>query len=437
MALPLLQTPTFSLTIPSVFDDTVLDCRIYHPGSFFGDEEETRTATATNTVERWRKKGAVIAHPYAPLGGSYDDPVVASVAAEILGNGYVVGTFNFRFGGSLGGAGDSKGSTSWTAKAEVADYVSFAAFFIHYLHHLDPQPSQTNLHRPLHAAPNGTLTPIPSSVVPSGAPADDRGNTASVILGGYSYGSLIATYLPPVEAILGQFADVGEGSTEAEVVLRAERLAGQWNKESLLDIGSRRGRSSGTHPPRRSTSHSVVVGGEETEPGVRRPSRDSRRSMETIRKSLDFVRTSPSRRRHASKNHLPEEDPPGAKVDRKHLPTPDTYYLLISPLLPPISTFATFFSDLSHLARASPRSLAPKQGEKLVANPTGVVWGSRDGFTSHHKLRKWAESLAGKPQSRFRFWEIVGAGHFYHEAGADAQLRKHVRLWSQDIISHA
>ena len=34
---------------------------------------------------------------YAPFGGCYDDWVVTITAAEILKQGFVVGTFNFRY----------------------------------------------------------------------------------------------------------------------------------------------------------------------------------------------------------------------------------------------------------------------------------------------------------------------------------------------------
>jgi hypothetical protein len=37
-----------------------------------------------------------VAHPYAPLGGCYDDPIVDIVASTILKQGFIVGTFNFR-----------------------------------------------------------------------------------------------------------------------------------------------------------------------------------------------------------------------------------------------------------------------------------------------------------------------------------------------------
>jgi alpha/beta superfamily hydrolase len=40
---------------------------------------------------------AIVAHPYAPLGGCYDDPVVASMGNALLDAGYIVGTFNFRY----------------------------------------------------------------------------------------------------------------------------------------------------------------------------------------------------------------------------------------------------------------------------------------------------------------------------------------------------
>ena len=43
-----------------------------------------------------RKKAAIIAHPYAPLGGSFDDHVVSETTKLLLDHGFIVGTFNFR-----------------------------------------------------------------------------------------------------------------------------------------------------------------------------------------------------------------------------------------------------------------------------------------------------------------------------------------------------
>jgi hypothetical protein len=82
--------PAWSFTIPSLADDTPLDCRIYHPPHF--------EAVLANAAENGHPtRGAVIAHPYAPLGGNYDDAVVLTLVKCLLREGFVVGTFNFRY----------------------------------------------------------------------------------------------------------------------------------------------------------------------------------------------------------------------------------------------------------------------------------------------------------------------------------------------------
>ncbi|GME64406.1 hypothetical protein GTA08_BOTSDO12950 [Neofusicoccum parvum] len=94
------QHPAYSFTIPSLHDDAALDCRIYHPqGLFAGDGSSSHSGTQPQGEKprgQQRKKAAIIAHPYAPLGGNYDDPVVGNVGAECLAAGWVVGTFGFR-----------------------------------------------------------------------------------------------------------------------------------------------------------------------------------------------------------------------------------------------------------------------------------------------------------------------------------------------------
>lgn len=81
--------PSYTLTIPSIEDDTPLDCRVYHPADL--------NAALSDSRDQGSAKCAVIAHPYAPLGGCYDDPVVLSVVETLLGHGFIVGTFNFRY----------------------------------------------------------------------------------------------------------------------------------------------------------------------------------------------------------------------------------------------------------------------------------------------------------------------------------------------------
>ena len=88
----MLPPPTISFTIPSIEDDLPLQCRIYHPTSLCPP-----AITSPQIISNgWLKKAAIVAHPYAPLGGCYDDPVVDVVASTLLKEGYVVGTFNFR-----------------------------------------------------------------------------------------------------------------------------------------------------------------------------------------------------------------------------------------------------------------------------------------------------------------------------------------------------
>ena len=76
-----LPSPTYSFSIPSIHDDTNLSCRLYHPPQLSPEGP---------------LKAAIIAHPYVPLGGSFEDDVVFLVGGVLLKEGYVVGTFNFR-----------------------------------------------------------------------------------------------------------------------------------------------------------------------------------------------------------------------------------------------------------------------------------------------------------------------------------------------------
>ena len=85
--------PTFTFTIPSIHDGIPLDCRLYHPPH--------SVLSPLNTELSWNPRGAIVAHPYAPLGGCYDDPVVLAAVTEILKQGFVVATFNFRYGSQL------------------------------------------------------------------------------------------------------------------------------------------------------------------------------------------------------------------------------------------------------------------------------------------------------------------------------------------------
>ncbi len=332
---------------------------------------------------------------------------------------------------SSSGAGSSTGRTSWSATPETLDYISFIGFFVHYVSslRLTNSPSSPRKYS------GATLSPIPSTQL---APCNPVNSTCpqgmTLILGGYSYGSLITTLLPDTESILRRFTDVTSGSAEAEIRLRALHLSGRWNRDALVRGRSHRDKTS------RTQEKAVVVGGEESEPGTRRPSRESRRSVETIRRSVEFSR------RKLGLRHTDSSEAEALSLEpvlqSATVISPNSYYLLISPLRPPISSLMTMFSKVrrrgpsNHLLSADSQGYyLPDTNQNLITNPTLAVYGDKDFFTSQKKLRKWVEDLAGRPQSSFQFREIPGAGHFWQEESVEAQLRAAIRDWLRVTLS--
>jgi alpha/beta superfamily hydrolase len=83
----MMPEPTCQFTIPSIQDDVQLECRIFHPKPTKGLQSHGANP---------QRKGAIIAHPYAPMGGCFDDHVIQAAGSELLKQGYILGTFNFR-----------------------------------------------------------------------------------------------------------------------------------------------------------------------------------------------------------------------------------------------------------------------------------------------------------------------------------------------------
>ncbi|KAF2814777.1 uncharacterized protein BDZ99DRAFT_184501 [Mytilinidion resinicola] len=416
MAVP---EPAFTFTIPSIHDDTPLDCRIYHPAALLD-------APAAGS-HRWTKSGTVIAHPYAPLGGSYDDHVVGMVADELLKEGFVVGTFNFR------GAHHSKGRTSWTGKPELDDYISFAGFLIHYLDLLQLQ-SPPPVSKP--TMPSASRSPISPEKLPS-KPKENLPEKALILLAGYSYGSLITKHLPPTAQLLSLFSRPTPGSAAAEILLRAHTLAAQFNRELAAAHQSAKKHSHEPHP--------VKMGGEETPPDLRRSSREVRRSSEHARSfELPHGMRSLSLRRKRGASQQSQENGLAvieSRVSASTAPSPapnlkqresendarpatSTAYLLISPVPPPLSTL--MIPGIGHKFWNKHKE---HQGETIVQRPTLALFGDADGFVAVRKYRQWAAKLAAEPGSRFEYGEVGGAGHFWHEEGVEGKLRENVQRW--------
>lgn len=389
----------YSLTLPSLEDDTQLDCRLYHP-------KQLQAVLSDPTTEA-RLKGAIVAHPYAPLGGCYDDHVVLSITETLVEEGLVVATFNFR------GAGESAGRTSWTGNGERNDYMSLVGFLVSYLEKLR------------------TTSPTAEEL---------RLSEINLILAGYSYGSLVLAQLPSIKTILQRLENPVAGTAEAEIILRATKLASETKHHLEIDHSpaSPRGRqlrpedAAATSLGRRTGVSPITVGGEETDPSTRRRSRDSRRSTDLIRKSMDAVHI--GRKRRSENIQKPEKTNSSSTASSGgdgSRPDIATHYLLISPVILPLTNSlcppgppSVGLGSLS--IRTQSNSAA---GSQFLSHPTLVVFGSKDVFTSSKRLRSWSEKQVKLSHSRFEWAEIEGAGHFWSEEGAMEGLLEMVKGW--------
>ncbi|TDZ44913.1 hypothetical protein CTRI78_v009217 [Colletotrichum trifolii] len=328
-----------------------------------------------------------MAHPYAPLGGCYDDPVVGIVAAELLKQGFVVGTFNFR--GALGSAG----RTSWTAKPERSDYMSFIGFMVYYVHFLDPFGSKET------ASPISKRSPTP----PEAHSKLPQANEPLFLLGGYSYGAMITTQIPPMDRILGQFASPAVGSAAADIRLRAQHLAEHQNVILASAMAAQ-----STSP--RKLYMSMRVGGNEDS---QRKSHDSRRSFsldaeERIRRGVNEL-LAKTKRHHHREPAVAEEDNTGQEEGTTTLQG-------AAPVLEAVA-------GLVQLSEA-----------KLVKNATLALFGDKDGLVSVAKLRSWVQRLEAADGSRFHGEEIASAGHFWTENKVAYVLRQKVADFAARLV---
>jgi hypothetical protein len=267
-----------------------------------------------------------------------------------------------------------------------------AGFLIYYVHNIEIQDHE----------------PCPSSPVTKG--------TILLVLGGYSYGSLITSHLPNPRDILNTFCTPEEGTAAAEIKHRAASLAGQMNEQLRVLGASRMHHGNSVHKH----GHTLAVGGEETSPDKRRRSTETRRSTDT-RRSLDLPKKLSSLRRKSHEIKPPFTPPTPATGTA--LPSIESAFLLVSPLLPPISSFTAL----------SLKQDNEEQRERFSSAPSLAIFGNDDLFTSAKKLRKWSQAISSKPASKFRFVEIDGAGHFWHDRNTQEKLRIAVNEWLGEL----
>ncbi|KAG6104986.1 hypothetical protein E4U31_001669 [Claviceps sp. LM219 group G6] len=462
----MLPEPALTFTIPSLHDGTRLDCRVYHPASL----------AATNpSAPPWKKHAAVLAHPYAPMGGSYDDPVLGSVAATLLGAGYLVGTFNFR------GAGHSAGRTSWTARPERDDYASMVGFTAHYVHFLDPF---SRLVKP--DATDGNVDVMKGLTAAAAEQATTRPSFSSskkieplslLLMGGYSYGAMVTMRLPPVEDLLSPFSSPDVDSDAAQIRLRAQHLAEQQN----LILGSVRAsilQAQNPRVPQRQYSGGVRVGGNERERSPRR-SHDGHSRRRISLDTEDRVRRGVhdlmgKRTAHNSGHHWhrgqrrsrstsscaelrdgrplwdsraseaaaaaagSQEKNCGAEQEAQleklpvisHFVVPRPAYVLISPL----QGLVTHLATMSFLPASGNQKIDDAAQKKLVHNPTLAVFGDNDLFVPVGKLRSWTTKLSARDGSKFTACEVCHAGHFWTEESALADMIDSVGAFADSLV---
>ncbi|KAG6166787.1 hypothetical protein E4U51_003320 [Claviceps purpurea] len=461
----MLPEPALTFTIPSLHDGTRLDCRVYHPASL----------AATNpSASPWKKHAAVLAHPYAPMGGSYDDPVLGSVAATLLGAGYLVGTFNFR------GAEHSAGRTSWTARPERDDYASMVGFTAHYVHFLDPfsrlvQSDATNGNVDVMKGLTDAAEQV--KMRPPFSSSEKFEPPSLLLMGGYSYGAMVTMRLPPIEDLLSPFSSPEADSDAAQIRLRAQHLAEQQN----LILGSVRAsilQAQNPRNPQRQYSGGVRVGGNERERSPRR-SHDghSRRriSLDTedrVRRGVHDLTgkgTAHSsghhwhrgQRRSRSTSSCAElrggrplwesrasevaaaaagsrEKTCGAEQEAQleklpvisHFVVPRPAYVLISPL----QGLVTHLATMSFLPTSGNQKTDDAAQKKLVHNPTLAVFGDNDLFVPVGKLRSWTTKLSSRDGSKFTACEVCHAGHFWTEESALADMNGSVGAFADCLV---
>jgi alpha/beta superfamily hydrolase len=201
-----------------------------------------------------------------------------------------------------------------------------------------------------------------------------RQNTPSseavhLVIGGYSFGSLIASHVPPLDVMLDLFCNgPATPTTPTTPIYEIDRAARKIAVQS--------------------TRHLLLA--------KENPDQDN------------------------------QSDQPASRV------ATTISYLLVSPLLPPVSQLLTAFSALSVNVGGKTSAQARPAGRpavQLSAHRTLALFGDQDTFTSARKLQRWSAEMARMSQSGFRGCEIEGAGHFWRENGVETRARRALQEW--------
>jgi len=356
------------------------------------------------------------------------------------------------------GASGSNSRTTLSAEGETSDYMSMIGLMVHYANELASK--RYNESDGLSPRTPGALFRV------------DKQITVDLILGGYSYGSMIVSRLSETSDVLNLFANAQPGSSAAGVLSKAKDLAVETialESKCLRTSGHTTPNFQGQEPgspqiddigsPRTSFQEGIVMGGSEESDSSTRP-RLAHKGSDNIRRSFDAasraIKRAVSREKFSRSNTKSDNDSAVINDTRvtnvssqspdkgtEHGPRVATRYLLISPVLPPISDFLAFSSS-NFLPNLFGRFSGLGSKSDLFSKfPTLAVFGSDDGFTSAKKLTAWAGELKKKTTTLvtetneisggFDSMLVEGAGHFWREEGVLDVLVEKVGRWSSEI----
>jgi pimeloyl-ACP methyl ester carboxylesterase len=282
---------------------------------------------------------------------------------------------------------------------------------------------------------------LPASTSETSSPRNSpRSSDVVLLLSGYSYGYLILSRLPPMANMLSRFEAAPFGTTAAEIVLRAYRLARESRstleaKQALPQSRGRRLTPADATKPRLHASP-VIVGGEETPPQERHRSRDTSRGANIVHRGIEVPLRIKVRMRRRSSDVRPSakngvmrsEESITTGTVTTAAPGVRVMYVLISPLLPPLAHTLIPPVSWTGLKGGVDRST----GVGAMTCPTLAVWGSVDGFTSDRRLKTWAERMSNGGPVTFKWLSVEGAGHFWREHGVMTLMTKGIEEWIRE-----
>ncbi|TQS34158.1 hypothetical protein Golomagni_05469 [Golovinomyces magnicellulatus] len=452
MVLSPLPEPTLNFIIPSLQDALSLECCIYHPKLY-------HLGSTAQKSSPWRSRAVIVAHPYAMLGGCMDDHVVGLIASTCLSEGFIVGTFNFR------GAGGSEGCTSWQSKSEQKDYQSFVGFMVYYLYYLntllppiDPLLNgslESDIDYSSHLKSLGCNKPYhPLDFKSASTPRLESLDGESyprmqLILAGYSYGALVTMSIPAqIQTILSPFREPPGDSIYARIRQKAKDLATQQshiislNFQNLSHLHENSPTYQSEYQEQRPKSKIWAPNEAPSETSlhpkdehVERDCNEIRLTFRSRSSSLEFKTSGyaslPGRKKSSfSSCYSLVDNLTNLRVKRQPIETVEDdisiAYLLVSPLQGIICDLLTLWTYRSWRER----NVLTELDLKLQTNPTLAIYGDSDVFVSVKSLRNWTKKLVnceGEEASQFRYSEIAGAGHFWHDSQSAESLHVEIR----------